>query len=428
MSSPPRRSIRRQLSVITVDQAIAGGSNVLIAVIAARLLSAASFGLFGIVFLLYMVAQGVSRALVNDPLLVHPEEGEERKGEVIGTSCLLGLGLGAAVAVLGGAVSAIDGSLGGAIAVLGLCLPLLAVQDLGRYLGFATERPSSALALDVTWLLVLIVAVIPLFVTGTHSLPWLIAAWGGSGAVAGLLVFVQYRADRIRLGLAWLRYTWDFSWRYLISYVATQSGALAAASSVAAIAGARALGGVQGALLLVRPFTTFQIAVTAASVGHVTRSVDAEGAVRSYIGKVSVLTTTAAAVNLVAMVLLPDSLGRAILGDSWDVAQPLLLATGVQIMFLGLLTGPRAGLLGMRAIRKVMAIDVVTTGLVFAASVVGAEINGALGALWAITVVQGAIMAVMWATFLAASSGPDTGAAMAPEPLPPEPAPTPPAI
>jgi O-antigen/teichoic acid export membrane protein len=333
------------------------------------------------------------------------------------------------VVLIGLAVSAIDTSLGEAIAVLGICLPLLAIQDLGRYLGFATQRPSSALVLDATWLLLLVVAVVPLFVTGTHSLPWLIAAWGGSGAAAGLLVFVQHGARTVRLGLSWLRYTWSFSWRYLISYVSTQSGALGAASSVGAIAGARALGGLQGALLLVRPFTTFQIAVTAASIGHVTRSLEAGGnIIRRYIGKVSVLTTCAAAVNLVVMVVLPDGVGRAILGDSWEVAQPLLFATGVQILFLGLLTGPRAGLLGMRAIRKVMAIDIVTTGLVFAASIVGAEINGALGAIWAVTVVQAAMTAVMWTTFLAASPGGDIGAAIAAEPLPPEPAPTPPAI
>jgi O-antigen/teichoic acid export membrane protein len=415
--------------VITVDQAVAGGSNVLIAVIAARLLEPALFGLFGIVFLLYMVAQGVSRALVNDPLLIHPDEAEDRKAEVIGTSCLLGLGIGAAVALIGAAVSPIDASLGGAIVVLGACLPLLALQDLGRYLGFATQRPASALELDVTWLLLLIVAVIPLFASGTHSLPWLIAAWGGSGAVAGLLIFVQHRDHGVRLGLSWLRYTWSFSWRYLISYVSTQSGALGAASSVGAIAGARALGGLQGALLLVRPFMTFQIAITAASIGHVTRSLEAGGAiVRRYIGRVSALATAAAAVNLIVIVLLPDGIGRAVLGDSWKVAEPLLLATGVQILFLGLLTGPRAGLLGMRAIRKVMAIDIVTTGLVFAASIVGAEINGALGAIWAVTIVQAAMTAVIWTTFLKESPQGDADASVATEPLPPEPAPSPPAI
>jgi O-antigen/teichoic acid export membrane protein len=425
--STERKSVRRQLSVITVDQAIAGGSNVLIAVLAAQLLDAASFGLFGIVFLVYVVAQGVSRALVCDPLLVHPVEAEERKGDVIGTSCMLGLALALGVALVGLATLPVDTRLGSALIVLGACMPLLVLEDLGRYLAFALQRPTSALVLDVTWLVLLAAAVVPLFVTDTESLAWLTAAWAGSGAAAGLLLFLQHRTAGLRLGLGWLRYTWGFSWRYLISYTATQGGALAAASAVGAIAGARALGGLQGAILLVRPFMTFQIAVTAASIGHVTRSLGAVTAIRSYVTRISLLTTAAAALNLAVLLVLPDGVGDAILGDSWEVAEPLLLATGVQILFLGLMTGVRAGLLGMRAIRKVMMIDVVTTALVFAASIVGAEINGALGAIWAITFVQALMAVVMWAAFLAHVHRAVDTAAVPAEP-PPVAAPTPPAV
>jgi O-antigen/teichoic acid export membrane protein len=423
-----KQSPRRQLSVITVDQAIVGGSNVLVAVFAARLLDAASFGLFGIVFILYVLAQGVSRSLVCDPLLVHPIEAERRRGEVVGTGCVLGAGLGLAVALIGLAMYPIDTRLGAALLVLGACLPLLVLQDLGRYLAIATQRPVAALVLDVTWLLLVAGAVVPLFLANADSLPWFIAAWAGSGAIVGLLRLIQYRAHGIRLGLEWLRYTWGFSWRYLISYVATQGGALAAASAVGAIASARALGGVQGAILLVRPFMTFQIAVTAASIGHVTRSLGAEGEIRRYVAWISLLTTTAAAVNLAVMIVLPDGVGEALLGDSWDVAEPLLLATGVQIVFLGAMTGVRAGLLGMRAIRKVMTIDVATTALVFAASIAGAAINGALGAVWAVTFVQALVAVVMWATYLAHTPRPDERAAGPAEPLAEAEATTPPAI
>jgi O-antigen/teichoic acid export membrane protein len=311
----------------------------------------------------------------------------------------------------------VDTDLGTALIVLGAWLPLLVLQDLGRYLAFATQRPAQAIALDVAWLVLMVAAIVPLFLTDTESLPWLVAAWSGAGAAAGLLVLIQHRADGLRLSLDWLRYTWGFSWRYLISYVATQGGALAAASAVGAIAGARALGGLQGAILLVRPFMTLQIAVTAAGTGHVARLVGSEGAIRSYVGKVSGLTTAAAALNALVLLALPDGVGEAVLGDSWAVAEPLLLATGVQIVFLGLMSGVRAGLLGMRAIRKVMRIDLVTTALVLAASVVGAEVNGALGALWAITGVQALAAVVMWATFLAqtARAGARPGAT---EPLP----------
>jgi O-antigen/teichoic acid export membrane protein len=403
VSTEAPRSPRRQLSVITVDQAVVGGSNVLIAVFAARLLDPASFGLFGIVFLVYVLAQGISRALVCDPLLVHPDEAEERRAEVIGTSCTLGLALGFAVILAGLAMGLVDESLGTALLVLGAFLPLLVLQDLGRYLAFATQRPTAALVLDVAWLLLVAAAVVPLFVTDTDSLAWFVGAWVGSGAIVGLIRFLQLSARGLILGLDWLRYTWSFSWRYLISYTATQGGALAAASSVGAIAGARALGGLQGAVLLVRPYITLQSAVTAAGTGHVTRSLGHRGAIRSYVAKLSALTTAAAAANALVLLVLPDSVGEALLGDTWEVAEPLLLATGVQIVFLALMAGVRAGLLGMRAIGKVMRIDLVTTALVLIGSIVGAEINGALGAIWAITFVQAGVAVVMWATFYAAT-------------------------
>jgi O-antigen/teichoic acid export membrane protein len=422
-----QHSVRRQLSVITIDQAIAGGSNVLIALIAARLLSAASFGLFALIFLTYVMAQSVSRALVCDPLLVHPVEAEGRKGEVIGTSCLMGLGLGGAVVLVGVAVSTLNTSLGLALIVLGALLPLLVLQDLGRYLGFATQRPSLALVLDVTWLLLLAVAVVPLFLTDTKSLAWLTAAWAGSGACAGVLTFVQHRGSGLRLGFAWLRYTWGFSWRNLVSYTAQQGGLLAAASAVGAIAGARALGGLQGATLLLRPCVTVQIAVTAGTMGHVARALGEKSEIRRYVRNASLLTTVGATVNTAIVLVLPDGVGRALLGDSWVVAQPLLLAAGVQFIFLSLMAGPRAGLLGERAIRKILVIDVVSTLLVVAVSVGGAEVNGALGALWGIAIVQGLIAVVMWTTFVAHTPRPDADAEPI-ESLPGAAVPTPPVV
>jgi O-antigen/teichoic acid export membrane protein len=133
------------------------------------------------------------------------------------------------------------------------------------------------------------------------------------------------------------------------------------------------------------------------------------------------------------MLLLPDSMGEAVLGDTWEVAEPLLVPTGVQIVFLGLMTGVRAGLLGMRAVRKVMRIDLTTTALVLVASIIGAVINGALGALWAFTFVQVLMTVVMWATFLAHTRRAAEGAGVpaeeppAEEELPPVTVPTPPA-
>jgi len=392
-------SARRRLGLITIDQAIAGASNVLPSVLAARLLPVTSFAMFGITFLVYVLVQGVGRALVCDPLLVHPIEGEQRRGEVIGTTAVLGVVLGVAVVGSGGLAGIWSSELRTALFVLGACLPLLALQDLGRYLGFAMQRPKASVALDTWWLVLLFGAVAALGATDHRSLAWFVLAWAGTGALAGLLTIAQHRGAHIRPGLAWLRYTWSFSWRYLISYASTQGTALAGSGAVGGIAGARGLAGVNGAVLLVRPFATVQVAAIAAGVGETTRAQEDLARVRRQARRISALAAAAAFVNGAVALALPDSVGRLVLGDTWSAARPLLLATSVQILFLGAMTGLRAGLLGRRAIRRVMAIDVASTALVLVATVAGAAVDGARGAVWAVAMAQGLLMSAWLLAF-----------------------------
>jgi O-antigen/teichoic acid export membrane protein len=269
---------------------------------------------------------------------------------------------------------------------------------LGRYLAFATHRPASALILDVTWLVLMLPAVAVLIVTGAKSLPWLAVVWGGSGALAGLLTLCK-RGARLRLGLGWLRQTWRFSWRFLLSYSSTQGVALAGSTAVGGIAGARALGGINGAVLLVRPFMTFQMAAIASVVSDISHAVAGNGTVRGIGVRTSALASVVAAANAGVLLVLPDKLGEVLLGPTWAAAEPLLLATGVQIFCLGLATGMRAGLLGIRAVGTAMAIDVGSTGLILGATVVGALVNGALGAVWAVALGQAVLAIVWWTAF-----------------------------
>jgi O-antigen/teichoic acid export membrane protein len=393
------RSAGGRLAVITVDQVISGASNVLIAILAARLLSASGFGLFGIVFLIYMILVGVTRALVSDPLLVHPVESRERPGEAIGTGCVLATILAIGLLVVGLGIRFWQQTLGDGMIVLAACLPLLVLQDLGRYLGFATQRPAKALVLDSVWLVVMLPAVAALFISGTHSLPWLVAAWGGSGAIASLLVFAWYRVRDVRLGLGWLRETWGLSWRYLVWYTAMQSSALGLSSLVGGIAGAEALGGVQGTLVLVRPFTTFQVASVTATIGEVARAAGDRRRIWRHVGLGSGMTAGVAAVNLAIMLALPTPVGKLVLGASWHHAQPLLLPAGLQILCAGLLNGPLGGLLGVRAMSKVTRISVANTGVMLAAAACGAVLDGARGGLWAVALTQGFMVIVWWVAF-----------------------------
>jgi hypothetical protein len=375
----------RRLSTITVDQAISGGSNVLIAVLAARILGVESFGLFGIVFLVTITAQGAIRALVCEPLLVRPTEAEERPGEVVGTALMLGTGMGFVVVLAGAGAWQWDQRLGDALFVVGLLLPLLSLQDVGRYLGFAIHRPMLALRLDVLWLVLLLAAAVVVILLDVRTLSGFIAAWAGSGALAGLLVFWQHRGDRVRYGQAWLRESWMFSWRYLLSFAFNQGGVLAATIALTAIAGARELAGVRGALLLMSVAMTIQIGGGSAGVSDISRLED-RVLVRSRARRIAMITAVAALLNGAILLALPDSAGRAVLGDSWAPAEPLLLPVVIQVALQGTLLGARVGLLGTRSVRRTLAMDLVQTPLLVGFSVVGSVVAGGPGYCWGVVI------------------------------------------
>lgn len=389
---------------MTIDQAIAGSSNVLFAVLAAHVLDVASFGLFGVVFLTYTVAQCVVRALVSDPLLVHAVDAAGREHEILGTGAALGLCLGAALLLVSLGVGAADQRLGDALTVLAIAMPLLALQDLGRYLAFATSRPARALVLDVTWLAAGLVSSAAVVIAGQRSLAALITAWAGSGALAGLLAFRGHPLSQVRLRPTWLRYTWASSWRYLVSYVAGQGSNLGVSGGVSTIAGPGAVGAMQGGLLLVRPFMTIQIAAIAATIGGLARPGVTRAASRRLVLRVSAFTAGVALLNAVALQLVPARLSEAVLGDVWAVARPTLLPIGVFVVCIGLGTGARAGLMGRKAITQMMLLDVGLGVTAVPGAAFGASLGGASGAMWACAIAQALATLATWRAFLAVTS------------------------
>lgn len=388
------RTAGRRLSVVTLDQLVAGGSNFLALLAAAHLLPVADFGRFGITLLVYGVALGVSRALVSEPSLVHPEEVEAAPGRVLASGYAVGVGLGSVLLLVGAAVSLLDGGLGRALVVLGLCFPLLVAQDLGRFLGIGRHRPGDALRLDLVWLVLAVVGVALLATLADPTVVAFVLVWAGAGAVAGLLTPWQHRREAgqgTRPDLDWLRGSWPLAWRYLATNLVNQGAALGASVLVLAVLGAHALGAVQGAQLLTRPFSVLLAAASAAGISELARSAPGQPAFARTVRLTTGLVTVAALATVTVMVLLPDPLGRAFLGGTWEVAEALLLPAGLQLVPLGLLTGARIGLYGTRRMDVVLRLDLVGTGLLLTGLAVGLRLDGAHGALWGLVIAQGAV-------------------------------------
>lgn len=395
-----RTAAGRRLSVVAADQAVSAASSLLVTLIAAQLLDVAAFGLFGLVFICFVAAQGVLRAWVGEPTLLHHDDAVAGPGPMLSAAVALAGCVGAVLVVAGAATWAWYSDVGLSLMLLGLLMPGLTLQDFGRFLAFARHQPERALALDVLRVLLLLGGAAWAW-RADAGLVWLVVVWSGSGAAAGLLTLLHHRAELARPSVRWLRQTWTFSWRYLLSFAATQGAALATTIAIAGIAGAADLGAVRGVLLLTGLFTMVQAAFMAAGVAEVAADPDDRALVRRQALRGTVLMGVIAALNGAVLLVLPDRVGELILADTWAGASALFVPAALHLLALGMITGVRSALMGRRAIRVTMVIDVVSTVAMLSAVVAGVSVNGALGAWWALAWVQVAVAAAWWAVYLA---------------------------
>ena len=396
------KAVGRRLGVVTIDQIVSGGSNLLASLLAARTLDPAQFGLFGLAFLVYVVVQGAGRAMICNPVLVKPVEARERIREVLGSGLLFGLGWGVLVAAGAVAVHPWDPRLCWALLTLAACLPLLMLQDLGRFAAIAFLQPAIALWLDLVWLVLMAAAVGGLAIAGIHQLVAVMLAWAGSGAVAGLAVLVRWKALTVRPNRKWINETWGLAWRFAISFIALQVSVLGLAGLVRDLYGPAVLGALLGAQLFIRPYATIDVAISGSAVAEISHQPGNRAFVWHHVGRITLFATVAAALNAVAMLLLPDFLGRVALGSTWTGAQHFLPPLAAQVVLMAITVGSRAGLVGTGHVNRLTTLSLIFIPVMIAAAGIGAAWNGPLGAAWGMT--AGWLFAVVswWIAFAAA--------------------------
>ncbi|GAA1503911.1 hypothetical protein [Nocardioides humi] len=398
-------SAGRRLSLVTVDQILSSLSNIAALIWVAHAFDPVDFGRFSLVVMVYTVAQVVFRSLISTTALVHPEDADTRPGAILASTVVLGVASGVLCVAAGFALVAADSALGGPIVVFGLAVPFLVLHDVGRYLAISRQRPGGAVTLDALWFVLLAVGLVGTQQLGLDSLTWLIAAWTGSGVIASLWVFAQCGAPTAG-GLAWLRERWDFSWRSMVGGLAASGTALVTASLMALFSSPIAVAAFRAATLLGAPSTAVQLAVGTAAAADIARERDDPRAVWRHVRRAILIATVVAVVNLVVLVFLPDVIGHALLGEAWDIVEPLMLALSLKVLLMAAQSGLRASLIGTHRIQAAMVTDVVAIVLVGACMVVGAAWGDAEGALWAMAVGTGVSTVCWWIAVIWKGRGP----------------------
>ena len=159
-----------------VDQIFSSLSNLGLTLIAARMGGASELGVVAISFTAYVVALGLQRALISDPLVVataalSPSETRTRTREVL-PSVLAGEAL---VAITIGAVGvALPGVGGRALLIIAVWIMPTLFQDFCRAVLFRDRRGRAAAATDCVWVIVMAIA--------TPIAWWWATDWAAIGA------------------------------------------------------------------------------------------------------------------------------------------------------------------------------------------------------------------------------------------------------
>lgn len=388
---------RRTLGWGLVDQGLLSATNVAGSVFAARLLSPEDFGAFSVGFAAYLILLGLARSIANDPLIIRfsaapPQQQRAAIRDAAGSALAFGV-LCSLVLLTSGRL--IDGSVGSVLIALSLFVPCLTIQDLFRFALVMQNLQRSAAAGESLWLLS-VVAAFALLEIGEPSPGAALAAWAAGSCGAAL-----YAAWRLRLLPTlrvrdWWQAHRDLSLRYSAESILSAGVPYLLMFAVAIVGGLEQTAAFRGGQVVMGPlhvvFSGLVIQLVPMMVRA--RSSGTDDFLR-LAHKTTTLTIAFVLLWTSSIALLPDSAGRALLGDTWGSTSPLLPGFAWLYVALAATIGATSGLralgdsktsLSIRLALSPITIVFGTAGVVSAGAgglVVGLAIAGSLGVgLW----------------------------------------------
>ncbi|MFF2409401.1 hypothetical protein [Streptomyces sp. NPDC058092] len=362
------------------DQGVAALTNILVLVAAARLSTVADFARFSAVYLVFTVLLGVSGAYTGQPLVLRRGEHEEVGGacrSAVTFTLLAAAGLGALLAAV---CLPLPGATPRALMMLGLVLPVVLGQDTMRYAFSTLHLPHLALAGDALRL----ACVLGALAMQPHGAPAarLVTVWGLSALPALLLsaALLHRRVAGTPLRLKVLLRRGHLGRRFVVEFGVGNATSQLSVLGLGVVGNALVVGALRGATTLFGPLNVLFTSATGFGPPLLGRLASERRRVRATAMLAAVLAATAAA-WATALALLPDGIGRHLLGDTWPTAAALLPATGSQYAAMAVGT---CGLLALRMLdpRTTLSIQVVFSLAAVAFLAGGYVLGGVPGAAW----------------------------------------------
>ncbi|MGV9793132.1 hypothetical protein [Gordonia sp. NPDC003422] len=315
----------------SMDQVFSSLSNGLILYAIAVVATVDDFGKISLLFTLLAAATGFLRGALGTPLLLKAASGEEsiRREAGHATAAALMSAVAVALAVL---VTGVLLGAGPESVLVAVSAPIVLTQDVLRYVAITSGRPQLAALWDGVWC----IGSLAFLVLTWFSIPWLntivlVAGWSLLAFIA--LVFMELRllvAPLFKGFTAWLRDGWEHRVRYGADVGLEQVSVFVVLVLSAAIVEASASGALRGATAVLAPIAIIVSAVPLVVIPESKRAGMSSSDTWATLTRIALVTSVLAAGSGFVISILPDGIGRLILGDTFELTRSIVILIALQ--------------------------------------------------------------------------------------------------
>ncbi|MEU1602595.1 hypothetical protein [Micromonospora matsumotoense] len=379
----PRRGRRAVLALLVGG--LSSGGNLLVAITVTRRESIGGVGEFALAFSFYVLGSGLVRSMVTEAVLAAGTgvTSAARRVTLLGAVC--GTVLGVAGVAYGSSY----------LVCVGLALPGLVLYDYTKAIAVGVGTPAGALWQEAIWAAVTGGAALAGLLRWVDA-PSVVGVWALGGGLIGVVVGVQ-RGYPLRPGWRVGRVESRVAVGFGTQFLLTTGSAQLSLSAVAAFAGTSVVGALSAGRTLLGPVNLVLSTAATLTLPYLARSRTESRAVRSRAAvRVALLVTAGVLPMTAAVALLPEAVGRTLLGANWDLARSLLVLLALESLFAVPAAVGFAGLRVEQASRRAILLGVLLGGLRVPVVVVAAVLFGATGAAGALAGLA-LVSAVAWA-------------------------------
>jgi O-antigen/teichoic acid export membrane protein len=401
----------RRLPWTVVSHALSAATNSAAVVLAAHRLGDRDLGSVALVFTGAVLVQAATRCLTGQPLLIDTARHDQFRAA---TTITFGLALAIAAVVAATAPWWPSPTLALVIAAgtFGLLL-----QDLFRYVAFATDTTWIAAASDLAWLIALVVPAVlaphRIDTTGSIVTTWLIGAVVGAAVAAALLRAHHWWTAAAMDARNFLHRHHQRALGLLGDMAVVTLYGNATPFVVAALATVTQAGRYRVGLTAVGPVSVVVTGMAVQALADMSRRRAAGHTLTGPRRQLTIRLVALSGIYLVVVALVPRALGEAAFGDAWSPSRHVALLLAASAVGTALVTPAIVSIRAHDATGRALRLRLLLLPLQAGAVAIGALLGGAAGA--AVGLLAGNLVSALpwWRTAARIGRMPDAPAPLA---------------